>query len=378
MYVPNSELTEFHARSPWVMLPRTFHELGYEVTLVCARFTGERPSGIRIVETSLVVRNPRTTGRVRSLVEPLFAFREIVRGSSDLVIVGPLRSSLFTFLPLVAMRRFVRALAGSPPTVVVLKADWSLDCTGLRAWEAALSKALLVGSTYGLQMVSLETSCAVERARTLPAIRSDKLVRVPLGFPQGTITRATYGGHPRAPVILCVARIARMKGQDVLLEAFHALATRFPAWSIHLVGPVDDPAFHDELRATANRYGLSERVRFLGFLDRTEVDAEFSRASIFCLPSVHSENAGQVQHEATALGLPVVTTDVSCGRDAAAMGWLVARAGDAADLGTKLEVLLRDDGERARVAARAQSDQKSYLDLAAPYVSAMPRVRSGG
>ena len=201
---------------------------------------------------------------------------------------------------------------------------------------------------------------------------------MPLAYPQGTVDRATYGSHPRSPVVLCVGRVARMKGQDILLRAFQSLAARYPEWSVRLVGPVDDPEFQEELRATAIQLGLSERFVLTGFQDPAALASEFSRASVFCLPSVHSESAGQVKYEATALGLPVVTTDVPCGRDAREMGWLVARAGDPEELAASLERLMRDEGERARVAARSQSGLKSYLDLARTYRTVMGSSSPGG
>ena len=144
MYVPNSQLTEFHARSPWVMLPRSFQELGYESTLICASFTGDRPTGVRIVETSLGVSGPRGSGRVRSLVEPFVAVREILRQRPELVLIGPLRSSLFTFLPMAWLRRFIAWGSRPPPTRFGLKADWSVDLTGMTRWQARLSQGLLV------------------------------------------------------------------------------------------------------------------------------------------------------------------------------------------------------------------------------------------
>lgn len=350
--------------------PRSFRELGYESTLVCGRFAGEPPPGIHIVETSLVVKDTRAGGRLRSLMEPLLAFREIVRQRPDLVIIGPIRSSLFTALPLVGLYRWFEARGRSSRTKFILKADWSLDETGLSASEAVLSRGLLVASTHLLDLVSIETTCGVRRAQELPGIRPEKVVRVPLAFPQGTLERIPYEHGPREPVILCVARIARMKGQDVLVRAFAQLAGRFPAWSLRLVGPVDDPAYQEELVALAVDQGITERVVFSGFLQQAMVDREFSRASVFCLPSVHSESGGQVKYEATAFGLPIVTTDVPCGPDAIEMGCLVARSRDASDLATQLGRLMGDERERERVSNGAQSKLGSYLDLVRTYLSA--------
>jgi glycosyltransferase involved in cell wall biosynthesis len=371
MYVPNADLGPFHDRSPWLMFPRSFAESGYASTLICGRLTGERPAGIRIVETALMVKDPRQGGFFRSLAEPFFAFPEIVRQKPDIVMVGPLRSSLLTVFPLVAI---YRRISPRRRTTFVLKADWSLDPTGLSPVEFALSKILLVASTFFFDLVSMETSCGVRRAGRLPGIRSRRVICVPLALPQGRIEGATYEGFPRTPVILCVGRIARMKGQDVLVDAFGQLASRYPGWSIRLIGPVDDPVFEEEIRTRASRQGVSDRVHLLGFLGQTEMDREFHAASIFCLPSVHSENAGQVKYEATASGLPVVATDIPCAPDATEMGWRVARAGDVADLAARLEELMRDAGERARVAHLAQSKQRSYVDLVRMYQSAAGRA----
>jgi glycosyltransferase involved in cell wall biosynthesis len=370
MYVPNAELTPFHARSPWLMFPRSFRELGFASTLVCGKFSGTRPPGLRIVESSLVVKDPRAGGKLRSLAEPLFVFRELIRPRPDLVIVGPLRSSLFTTLPLVAAYRLFAAPFGARRAKFVLKADWSLDTTGLGTTEAALSKALLVAASLLLDLVSLETYCGVQRARRLPLLRSSRVVRIPLGFPQGTMEPMPYEGAPREPVILCVARIARMKGQAVLLKAFAELANRFPSWSVRLVGPVDDPQYQDELRTFAQEHGLASRVAWPGFLDQAAIDGEFARASIFCLPSVFSENGGQVKYEAAGFGLPVVTTDVPCREDAVEMGCRVSHAGDVAGLASELERLMRDEPERRRVSRESQTRLQSYRDLARTYLRA--------
>ncbi len=79
MYTPNGRLARFHNRSPWLMLPRSAHELGYESTLICAELAYEPPKGVQIVQTGMVVKGPPGTGFGRSIFEPLLAFREIVR-----------------------------------------------------------------------------------------------------------------------------------------------------------------------------------------------------------------------------------------------------------------------------------------------------------
>ncbi len=176
MYVPNATLNAVHNRASWVLFPSAFQEIGYESTLICARFLGQRPPGIQVVETALPALDPENIGWIRSLFEPITAFREVYRRKPRLVLIGPFRSSLATFLPLVLHHRLLSTLFGFPRTKFMLKADWSLDTTDLRTWEAVIAKALLSLSTFVLDLVSFETYCGIELAKELPLIRARKLV----------------------------------------------------------------------------------------------------------------------------------------------------------------------------------------------------------
>ena len=367
LYVPNSCLTQFHNRSPWLMFPRAFRNLGFEATLVCTKLATPCPEGVQLVESARLVNSEAdSSGRklLRRLLEPLLAFREIVRRGPDLLIISPVQSSLVAIVPMVLLYR----LSSSRRMYVVLKVDSNLDAVNINPLIYLLLRALISVSTHVLDLTSVETSCALERIRRIPGVDKRKVVRVPIGSPQGFIERRAYDDVARDPVILCVARIARMKGQDVLLRAFSILAARYPQWSIRLVGPETNPTFKQELVDYVTSQGLEGRVAFIGFAEERVVDEEYARAAIFCLPSVHSENAGQVKYEATASGLPVVTTDVPCGRDAVDMGWQVAPAGNSPALAAALEALIRDRDARRALVKRAQSLQMSYEDVAKLYI----------
>ncbi|HKN06159.1 MAG TPA: glycosyltransferase family 4 protein [Thermoplasmata archaeon] len=371
MYVPNASLDQVAYRATWVMCPSAFRELGFESTLICGKFSGKKPPGIQVVETSLPVLNPRTGGRLRSLVEPFFAIREMYRRKPEIVLVGPFRSSLVTILPLVVLFRLTSKLLGRHSPAFMLKADWSLDASNLSLWATVFARALLSLSTFVLDIVSFETYCAIEKANQLPLIRTRKLVRVPVGSPEDPLLQSTYENQLRRPIILLVSRVARMKGLDVLLNAFSRLAGRYPDWSVRLVGPVDEPIFKKELLEIVTENSLEQRVVFIGALDGPELYREYSHASVFCLPSVRTESWGRVKCEATANGLPVVTTDVPCARDAIEAGWLVARAGDAEELAVRLEELMKDERERVRVSSVAQSRQRFFRELVEIYLFAL-------
>ena len=62
LYAPYSRFQETHHRTPWLMFPRSFADLGFDPTLVCGRieYAPDRV-GLRVVETGDVAssRPPR-------------------------------------------------------------------------------------------------------------------------------------------------------------------------------------------------------------------------------------------------------------------------------------------------------------------------------
>jgi glycosyltransferase involved in cell wall biosynthesis len=105
-------------------------------------------------------------------------------------------------------------------------------------------------------------------------------------------------------VILCLGRLSREKGQDVLLDAMkEVLASRSEA-TLWLAG--EGPS-EPMLRAQASRLGIEQRVRFLGFSEY--VAPLLRRATILALPS-RGEGMPISALEAMSLGVPVVATGV--------------------------------------------------------------------
>lgn len=112
--------------------------------------------------------------------------------------------------------------------------------------------------------------------------------------------------------LLFVGRVVRQKGLDVLFEALASLPPALLAGvTLRIVG--DGPARPD-LEAQAQRLGLSERIRFLGWLGRDELPAAYRSADAFVFPS-RDEGMPNVVLEAMAAGLPVVATRIAGNRD---------------------------------------------------------------
>ncbi|MFF5957455.1 glycosyltransferase family 4 protein [Streptomyces luteogriseus] len=118
-------------------------------------------------------------------------------------------------------------------------------------------------------------------------------------------------GDPRAPLVVCVGRLCRQKGQDVLLTAWESVLRRVPGARLVLVGDGPD---HGRLRALA-----PGSVLFAG--DVADVVPWYQAADLVVLPS-RWEGMALAPLEAMACGRPVVVTDVGGARESLPPGLL--------------------------------------------------------
>ena len=151
--------------------------------------------------------------------------------------------------------------------------------------------------------------------------------------------------HDRQPVRACfIGRMVPYKGPDMLLEAAAPLLLE-GGLELDMIG--DGPMLGD-LKQFAEAQGISESVRFHGWLSHDQVQGTAAECSILAFPSIR-EFGGGVVVEAMALGLVPLIVDY------AGPGELVTEAyGRKVPLGTRAEIVenfghpLRDlaaDGE---------------------------------
>lgn len=143
-----------------------------------------------------------------------------------------------------------------------------------------------------------------------------------------------YSQVERGKTILFLGRLEPKKGVDVLLRAF-ARAKIGKEWSVDVVGPAWSQAYLSELKAIVDECGLGERVRFRGPLFGEEKRKLIDTAWVLAAPS-HSEVVGLVNLEASARGLPTITTHQTGLYDWELGGGLLIEPNDGA-LGQALE-----------------------------------------
>lgn len=164
--------------------------------------------------------------------------------------------------------------------------------------------------------------------------------------------------HAR-PVIFTVGRHVYYKGFDVLIRALRSVDAEL--W-IGGRGPLTET-----FRNAAREAGVTDRVRFLGFVPDDELVAYYDACDVFCMPSTErAEQFGLVQLEAMHLGKPVVATRLGTGVEYVTLdgvsGLLVA-PGDEAGLARALARLLADPALRARLGSAGQARVATTFSL---------------
>lgn len=128
----------------------------------------------------------------------------------------------------------------------------------------------------------------------------DRLLRLPLPLDLPSIADA---GSASVPTVAYVGRLHPIKRIDRLIEAV-ALARRdIPDLALDIVGPGERHG--RELADVARRTGVSEAVRFHGYVEVHEKLAVLARAQVSALLSA-SEGLPMAALEAMACGTPVV------------------------------------------------------------------------
>jgi glycosyltransferase involved in cell wall biosynthesis len=106
-------------------------------------------------------------------------------------------------------------------------------------------------------------------------------------------------------IILFVGRLETHKGVEYLLKAMPSIVREFKDTLLVIVG---DGANRNSIETLANELGLSQHVRFIGFLFPWQIPAIMSIASVFVLPSI-SESFGIVLAESMSMEKPVIATN---------------------------------------------------------------------
>jgi phosphatidylinositol alpha-1,6-mannosyltransferase len=162
--------------------------------------------------------------------------------------------------------------------------------------------------------------CRDRIAPALSAAARGRMVRLSPGVDPGRFypgcggaaVRRRLGFDADTPVVVCLARLVRRKGQDTLVRAWPEVLRHHPAARLLIVGEGPD---RRRLQRLAARMQVEDRVVFTGGVSWEDVPAYFDAGDVFAMPcrtrrlGLEVEAWGIVFVEAQACGLPVVIGD---------------------------------------------------------------------
>ncbi len=182
----------------------------------------------------------------------------------------------------------------------------------------------------------------------------------------GSAVRAEWGVPPDQLLVGVVGRLTPWKGQHVLIRAFARIADRFPNASIVLIGApmFENGNYSSELRSTAERLGLTNRIIFAGF--RWDMPQTLAALDIVAHPALEKDSSPLAVVSAMAAGKPIICSRIDGTAqlfDDGVDGLLVP-PGDADALADTLALLLSDANLRTRLgcAARARAERELSVE----------------
>ncbi|HZF87294.1 glycosyltransferase family 4 protein [Streptomyces sp.] len=206
-----------------------------------------------------------------------------------------------------------------------------------------------------------------------------RMAQLPPGVDEKTFHPESGGAEVRArlgltdrPVVVCVSRLVRRKGQDTLIQAMPRILAKEPDAVLLIVG---GGPYEKDLRRLAHETGVAGSVRFTGAVPWSELPAHYGAGDVFAMPcrtrrgGLDVEGLGIVYLEASATGLPVVAGDSGGAPDAVLdgeTGWVV-RGGAPEEAADRITTLLADAELRRRMGERGRRwvEEKWRWDLLA-------------
>lgn len=183
------------------------------------------------------------------------------------------------------------------------------------------------------------------------------------GVDLNNFAHAPLPGRETQVTFLLVARMLRDKGVEIFAEAAELLHRRFPQVAFQLLGPYGTGKASGLNEADIARLTESGAIIYLGEAD--DVRPFLTAADCVVLPSFYREGTPRSLLEASAMGRPVITTDMPGCRDTVKSeisGYLcVAR--DTQSIADAMEnFILLSDIDRQVMGMAARSHMVEYFD----------------
>jgi glycosyltransferase involved in cell wall biosynthesis len=230
----------------------------------------------------------------------------IRQGHFDAVLcyTGYLRAT-FWIAYLAAKAAGAAFLFGTDATTLVSREDreWKRVAKAM-AWPLLfrLADQVIVPSS-GTRNLILSLAIARDRVTLTPYVVDNDWWTAQSAAVDREAVRASWGANAGDFVVLFCAKLQPWKRPTDLLRAF--AKANLPNGLLVFAG---EGSLRQQLEAEAAALGINSRVRFLGFVNQSQLPAVYAAADLMVLPSDY-EPFAVVVNEAMCCGCPVITSD---------------------------------------------------------------------
>jgi glycosyltransferase involved in cell wall biosynthesis len=332
---------------------------GHESLLVCgtpqphegSMEDDARAEGADVQRITSLRRNPHGVDDPRALAALIALFRQ---WRPDVVSTHMSKAG--------AIGRVAARLAGVPVVVHTYHGK------GFHVFSSGAKERMALGMERVLARLSSANVVVSEKQRmefVALGITPERLAVIRYGLDLDRFARANpadlhaeLGLSVAVPLVGVVARLVRIKGQDVLLRAAASLRDQYP--DVHYVIAGDGDA-RQGYETFARELRMIDRVHFLGW--RRDVAAVLKTLSVVVLPTVFDfEGTPLAVIEAMAAGRPVVATAVGGTPELLGDGrGLLVRPGDARGLADAVAAVLTDPARAQAMATAARHWSRTHL-----------------
>lgn len=159
------------------------------------------------------------------------------------------------------------------------------------------------------------------------------------------------------PFLLSVTNIKPHKNLKRLLQAFGQLHHDYPDLELVIAG--GSLTSHPDLQGVCSECDISNRVRSLGFLPKSELRALYRLAEIFVFPSLY-EGFGLPPLEAMASGTPVVASRTSAIPEVVGHSGLLVNPFRVDSIAEAIRTLLDNDSFRAGLGQQGRNRARTF------------------
>ncbi len=148
-------------------------------------------------------------------------------------------------------------------------------------------------------------------AELLPSAQRAKVCWLATEEDEAPKASSDFGGPPTVLILGRVDASEMQKGHVELIDCWPSVMAAIPDARLLIAGGGDGL---DILRSQAGASAAASNIEFTGFLPQGEIDALWSRAHVFAMPS-RQEGFGLVYIEAMRRGVPVIASTQDAGQE---------------------------------------------------------------